>query len=101
MKIIREGSYINHINSITKSNSQMGIDQDLSVKTNRKNFDAILISSRETPDEATFAKEIAKKLSRELSVPSDPQKVEELKAQVQSGSYQIMIDEIAKKMLLS
>lgn len=101
MKIIREGSYINHINSIAKSNLQPLADPDLSVKTNRKNFDAIQISSREIPDEATFAKEIAKKISKEVSASSDPQKVDELKAQVQSGSYQIMIDEIAKKMLLS
>ena len=99
MKIGREGSYINHINSITKSNLQASADSV--ARTNRKNFDAILISSRETPDEATFAKEIAKRLSKEVSASSDPQKVEELKAQVQSGSYQIMIDEIAKKMLLS
>lgn len=99
MKIIREGSYINHINSITKAN--LSASANLTAKAGRKNFDAITISSREAPDEMTFAKEIAKKISKEVSSSSDPQKVDELKAQVQSGSYQIMIDEIAKKMLLS
>ena len=38
---------------------------------------------------------------KEASAPTESQKVDELKAQVQSGSYQIVIDEIAKKMLLS
>ena len=99
MKIVREGSFINHINSLSKSNT--AAISDPVVRTNKKNFDAIYIRSREMPDEATFAKEITRKISKEVSASSNPQKVEELKAQVQSSSYQIMIDEIAKKMLLS
>ena len=66
-----------------------------------KNFDEITISSRETFDEMIFARELSRKIMKEASSPTEPQKMDELKAQVQSGSYQIVIDEIAKKMLLS
>ena len=48
----------------------------------------------------TFARELSKKVMKEASAASDPQKVEEIRTQVQDGSYHIMIDEIAKKMLL-
>lgn len=99
MKICREGSYINQMNSIARSN--LHPSAETTTKSNTRNFDEILIRSRETPDDATFAKDIAKKLSKEIRAESDPQKVEEYKAQVQSGDYQIMIDEIAKKLLFS
>lgn len=98
MKIYREESYMNHIN-IAKLNNRSSVNG--TEKKNTKNFDAITISSRKTLDETTFARELSKKILKESSSPSDPQKVEDLKAQVQSGSYQIVIDEIAKKMLLS
>lgn len=99
MKIFREGSYLNQISSITRANAHPSAEA--STKTNSKNFDAILIRSRETPDDATFAKDIAKRISREVRSESNPQKLEDCRAQVQSGNYQIMIDEIAKKLLLS
>ncbi len=99
MKIMREGSFISRMNSIAKSNLHPASDS--ARKTNKKNFDAILIHSREIPDEATFAKEISKKLSKEVRAEQDTQKIEELKGQVQSGSYDIMLDEIAKRMLLA
>lgn len=99
MKIFREGSYINQLNSLTRAG--LHPSTETTAKSNARNFDEILISSRETPDDATFAKDIAKKLSKEIRAESDPQKVEEYKLQVQSGDYQIMIDEIAKKLLFS
>ena len=99
MKIIRERSYINPIGGLTKTGPRSAAGS--AAKTNAKNFDAITISSKEPMDETTFAKEISKKIMKEASAPNHSQKIDELKAQVQSGSYQIMIDEIAKKMLLS
>lgn len=99
MKIGRDGSFINQMNSILKSN--LHPSAEASTKTNTRNFDEILISTRQTPDEATFAKDIARKIAKEVRADSDAQKVEECRAQVQSGTYQIMVDEIAKKLLLS
>lgn len=99
MKIFREGSYINQVNSITRTNLHPSAES--STKINTRNFDEILIRTRETPDEATFAKDIAKKISKEVRAENDTQKLEDCKAQIQSGNYQIMLDEIAKKLLLS
>ena len=99
MKIAREGNYINHIHAV-KTKSQP--TADTVSRRSTKNFDEITISSTREPfDEMIFARELSRKIMTETCSPADSQKVDELKAQVQSGSYQIIIDEIAKKMLLS
>lgn len=98
MKIAREGNYINHIHAVkTKQQPTAGN----AVRNTGKNFDEITISSREPFDELIFARELSRKIMKEASSPTESQKVDELKAQVQSGSYALVIDEIAKKMLLS
>ena len=100
MKIVREGNYINHHIHAVKTKQQPTASN--TARKTGKNFDEITISSREQPfDELIFARELSRKIMKEASSPTESQKVDELKAQVQSGSYQIVIDEIAKKMLLS
>lgn len=98
MKISRENCYLNHINTI-KSNNQS--TANISQKKNTKNFDTITLSFKQTFDEAAFSKEISQKVLKEVYSAADNQntKTENLKTQVQNGSYQIMVDEIAKKML--
>lgn len=99
MKIYSGRNYINRPGSQAKpGNSARAAD---AAKRASRNFDEIMIHSKDVPDETTFAKELSRKVMKEASAPSDPQKVEEIKAQVQDGSYHIMIDEIAKKMLLA
>lgn len=99
MKIAREGNYINHHIHAAKTKQQP--TTGTAVRKTGKNFDEITISSREPFDELIFARELSRKIMKEASSPTEPQKVDELKAQVQSGSYALVIDEIAKKMLLS
>ena len=100
MKIAREGNYINHHIHAVKTKQQPAATN--TVRKTGKNFDEITISSREQPfDELIFARELSRKIMKEASSPTESQKVDELKAQVQSGSYTLVIDEIAKKMLLS
>lgn len=99
MKIAREGNYINHPIHAVKTKQQPTASS--TEKKPGKNFDEITISSREPFDEMIFARELSRKIMKEASSPTDSQKVDELRAQVQSGKYQIVIDEIAKKMLLS
>lgn len=98
MKIYSGRNYINRPSRLSKPEGSAFVGG--AAKKACRNFDEIMIHSKEAPDEATFARELSKKVMKEASAPSDPQKVEELKAQVQDGSYHIMIDEIAKKMLL-
>ena len=99
MKIAREGNYINHHIHAVKTKQQPTASN--TARKTGKNFDEITISSREPFDELIFARELSRKIIKEASSPTESQKVDELRAQVQSGSYAIVIDEIAKKMLLS
>ena len=99
MKITREGNYINHPIHAAKTKQQP--TAGTAARKTGKNFDAITISSKEPFDELIFARELSRKIMKEASSPTESQKVDELRAQVQSGSYAIVIDEIAKKMLLS
>lgn len=98
MKIYRENSYLNHINTI-KSNNQP--TANITQKRNSRNFDTITISSKQAMDETAFSKELSHRLLKEVSSPTNAKqhKIEELKTQVQSGNYPIIIDDIAKKML--
>lgn len=98
MKIYSGRNFINRTGRPTRLESPAPAGN--SSKKVSRNFDEITIHSKNTPDEMTFARELSKKVMKEASAPSDPQKVEEIRAQVQDGSYHIMIDEIAKKMLL-
>lgn len=98
MKIYSGRHYISRLNNMARPGASVSAGS--TSKTASKNFDEITIHSKDAPDEMTFARELSKKVLKEATAPSDPQKVEEIRAQVQDGSYHLMIDEIAKKMLL-
>lgn len=98
MKIYSGRNFMNRLSSPSRLESHAPAGN--TSKKVSKNFDEITIHSQNTPDEMTFARELSKKVMKEASAASDPQKVEEIRTQVQDGSYHIMIDEIAKKMLL-
>lgn len=67
-----------------------------------KNCDEIIISGKiEKTGENNFVDEVKNKISREVAAPCSEQKIEDLKQEIQDGTYKIDIDQIAKKMLLS
>lgn len=70
-------------------------------KKSTKNFDEVTIRAKGFFDEKKFSEELSQKILNEVMAPTDNQKVDQIKAQYQNGDYHIMIDEIAKKMLLS
>ncbi|WP_352400307.1 flagellar biosynthesis anti-sigma factor FlgM [Anaerotignum sp.] len=66
-----------------------------------RNCDEIIISSKvEKVDQPTFIDELKNQILNEVNAPSSTQKITNLKQQIEEGSYQLDIDQIAKKMLL-
>lgn len=98
MKIYSGRNYINRMGKPSRLESSAPTGS--AAKKVSRNFDEVTIHSKNTADEMTFARELSRKVMKEANAPSDPQKVEEVRAQVQDGTYQVMVDEIAKKMLL-
>ena len=99
MKIYSGRNYINRMSKPSRLENASPVGSAAAKKVSR-NFDEITIHSKSMADEATFARELSRKVMKEANAPSDQQKVDEIRAQVQDGSYQVMVDEIAKKMLL-
>ncbi len=65
-----------------------------------KSFDELIINSNAALPEDKFVKDVSNKILKEISTPSDTYKIESLKAQIEDGTYQIMPEEIIRKMLL-
>lgn len=66
-----------------------------------KNCDEIIISGKsEKIEQPSFADELKSKISKEVNTPCSEEKIADLKQQIEAGTYQIDIDQIAKKMLL-
>ncbi|WP_312070977.1 flagellar biosynthesis anti-sigma factor FlgM [Anaerotignum propionicum] len=67
-----------------------------------KNYDEIIICGKaETPEQNSFIDALKNKISKEVAAPTTEEKISDLKQQIEEGTYQIDIDQIAKKMLLS
>lgn len=67
-----------------------------------KNFDEIIIHSKNTvASEYQFVHSLTERITKEIQMPASSYKMDDIQAQVDAGTYQIGIDEIAKKMLLS
>lgn len=73
-------------------------------KASKKNCDEIIISSRnqiKTPDTSdTFIEHLTNSIKEEVHTPSSTEKLDNLKKQIEEGTYKIDIDEIVKKMIL-
>ena len=98
MRITTNRNFMNRTGTVKTENLSQ---TDGSTKKSIKNFDEITIRSKEIFDEQKFARQLSQKILKEISAPTDDYKIEEIKTQVQLNDYPIMIDEIAKKMLLS
>lgn len=68
---------------------------------NTRNFDGITIHANITASpEKTFQDHLSQKLSMEVRQPVSSQKLEDIKNQIQSGTYEIDVNAIADKILL-
>ena len=105
MKILSNtGNTANYIKNSTPIKREAASFDSAIRKTNTKttkNFDEVTIRAKGFFDEKKFSEDLSRKILNDVMAPTDTQKVDEIKAQYQNGDYHIMIDEIAKKMLLS
>lgn len=65
-----------------------------------KNFDKITISSNTSISEDKFAHELASRISKEVKTATPSYKMEDIKSQIEEGTYQIGLDEVVKKIML-
>ncbi len=87
-------------NSTNKDKTTQSSTQNTSV-SRAKNYDEIIISGKiDIPDQNSFIDELKNKISKEVATPCSEEKIADLKQQIEEGTYQIDIDQIAKKMLL-
>ncbi|MCQ4936062.1 MULTISPECIES: flagellar biosynthesis anti-sigma factor FlgM [Anaerotignum] len=88
-------------NAANKDKSTYISSQSPSV-SRAKNYDEIIICGKtETPEQNSFVDALKNKISKEVATPTSEEKIADLKQQIEAGTYQIDIDQIAKKMLLS
>ena len=66
---------------------------------NGKNFDEILIYQENTMSENDFAKELAIKLKKEVYQTKTTKDLEEIRMQLDSGTYPLALDEVARRIL--
>ncbi len=63
--------------------------------------DEIIIRGKiEKPEQNGFIDALKNKISKEVSTPCPEEKLADLKRQIEEGTYQIDLNQIAKKMLL-
>ena len=88
-------------NAANKDKSTYISSQSPSV-SRAKNYDEIIICGKtETPEQNSFVDALKNKISKEVATPTSEEKIADLKQQIEAGTYQIDIDQIAKKMLLN
>lgn len=70
-------------------------------KAGRSNYDAIIIQSDSRQiAEKTFSSSLTQAVSGEVQNTQNPeQKIQDIKEQIQNGTYQIQFDKIASRML--
>lgn len=66
---------------------------------NGKNFDEILIRQENTMSESDFATELAKKLKKEVYQTKSTKDLEEIKMELDNGTYPLALDEVARRIL--
>ncbi|MFV0313964.1 MAG: flagellar biosynthesis anti-sigma factor FlgM [Anaerotignum sp.] len=98
---INLNSYLN-LQATTKSKDKVtqSTTQTISVPRNISRDEIIISSKIENADQSAFMKELNNTISKEVTTPCTEEKISDLKQQIEVGTYQIDIDQIAKKMLL-
>lgn len=72
-----------------------------SSKRLNKNFDELLIHSNTAISDEKFLQELPKRISKELKNFTPTYQLEDIKNQIEDGTYRIGLDEVVKKMLLN
>lgn len=77
--------------------------QDLSSSTvtskQTKKFDEIMLQRQQAPDEMQFVNDLKSQMKQELSTTKSQKELEEIKLQVANGTYQVGIEDIARRMM--
>lgn len=97
MKITPDSNLIYCKNLNTNINRQANFIDKYS---NSKNFDEILINKNNIISENKFVNELKNEIMNDIKNLHSEKDLEELKLQIEEGSYQIGIDEIVRKILL-
>lgn len=87
--------YVNPSENIKTNVSQA------SQKKISKNFDELIIRSNATVSEDKFINDLTNKISKEVRTSASSYKVQDIQSQIENGTYQIGLDEVVKKMMLS
>lgn len=89
-----------HSNSTNNNKATQSSAQNTSVSRAKKYDEIIICGKIDTPDQNSFIDELKNKISKEVATPCSEEKIADLKQQIEEGTYQIDIDQIAKKMML-
>ncbi|MDD4843171.1 MAG: flagellar biosynthesis anti-sigma factor FlgM [Anaerotignum sp.] len=101
MKVSLNSFFNMQSTNINKEKTSQPISQSNTV-SRAKNCDEIIISAKiEKAEQPSFVDELKNRLTKEVAAPCSQQKIADLKQQIEEGTYQIDIDQIAKNMLLS
>lgn len=65
-----------------------------------QSFDQIILSTKSEVSDEKFVNDLTEKITKEVCSPSSSRDLEEIRSQIEDGTYHIGIDEIAKKMIL-
>lgn len=85
--------------------TQNDIAKNSSIQSSKKkivkSFDELIInSSAAAISEDKFSKDVSNRILKEINTPASSNKIESLKAEIENGTYQIMPEEIVRKMML-
>jgi len=99
---IQTNQFYNLQPNVTKQSQSSKSENSAGAMYQKRNFDELVIHSRpaQVTDES-FAKDVSTEVSAEVKAASSDEKLESLKTQIEEGTYQIDVDAIVKKMLLS
>lgn len=93
---------ISNMQSLFVGRSNM-TKQDLSstaaTKQKTQKFDEIMLQRKEILPESQFLNEVKADLKKEISVGKSQKELEEIKLQVANGTYQIGLEDIARRIL--
>ena len=97
MKIRTDSNSLYYTNPYKNVNRQLN---DADYNSSIKNFDEIFIHKSQAVPENKFISEVKNKIMNDIKSLHSEKEIEELKLQVEDGSYQIGFDEIIRKILL-
>ncbi len=97
MKIVSDSNSVYYNNPNTNISRRGSVSDGFS---NVKSFDEVSIHKSDALPEAKFVNELKNKIMNDIKKSHSEKELEELKLQIEDGSYQIGIDEIIRKILL-